>query len=105
MEYIYAAMLLHSAQKPINEENLTKVVKAAGITVNEAQVKALVAALSEVKIDEALKAVSILPMGQAPQASAPAATAGEEKKKEEKKKVAEEKKEAEAIEGLGALFG
>ena len=107
MDYIYAAMLLHSAKKPITEENLTKVIKAAGITINEVQVKALVAALSEVKIDEALKAAPILPMAQAAApASAPTApAAGEEKKKEEKKKVAEEKKEAEAIEGLGALFG
>jgi len=107
MEYIYAAMLLHSAKKPITEENLTKIVKAAGITVNEAKVKALVAALSEVKIDEALKAVPVLPVAPAATpASVPTApAAGEEKKKEEKKKVAEEKKEAEAIEGLGALFG
>ncbi|MFH1774171.1 MAG: 50S ribosomal protein P1, partial [Methanobacteriota archaeon] len=55
MEYVYAAMLLHAAGKEINEENLAKVLKAPGIEVNEAKVKALVAALDGVNIDEAIK--------------------------------------------------
>jgi len=55
MKYVYGALLLHSAEKPITEENLAKVVTAAGIKVEEVQVKALVAALSEVNISDALK--------------------------------------------------
>ncbi len=56
MENIYAAMLLHKAGKEINEDSVTAVLKAAGIEVDVVQVKALVASLSEVNIDEALKA-------------------------------------------------
>ena len=56
MENIYAAMLLHKAGKEINEASVTKVLEAAGVTVDVIQVKALVASLSEVNIDEAIKA-------------------------------------------------
>jgi large subunit ribosomal protein L12 len=105
MENVYAAMLLHKAGKEINEENVTSVLTAAGITVDAVQVKALVASLSEVDIDEAIKAASTM-MAAAPAPSA--APAEEEKPKEEdKKKKAEEDKAKEdaALEGLGALFG
>ena len=105
MENVYAAMLLHKAGKEINEENVTSVLTAAGITVDAVQVKALVASLSEVDIDEAIKAApTMMAAAPAPAAAAPAA---EEKPKEEKKKKAEEDKAKEdaALEGLGALFG
>jgi large subunit ribosomal protein L12 len=94
-------MLLHAAGKDINEENLTKVLKAPGIKVDESRVKALVAALEEVDIDEAIKQATIVP------AAAPAAPAEKkpEEEKEEKEEKEEEKTEEEAIEGLGALFG
>ena len=107
MENIYAAMLLHKAGKPINEETITAVLTAAGVTVDAVQVKALVASLSEVNIDEALKAAPTM-MAAAPVAAAgaaetkPAAAAPEDKKK----KADEDKaKEEAALEGLGALFG
>jgi len=45
MEYVYGAMLLHAAGKEINEENLKKVLEAAGIEVDEAKIKALTASL------------------------------------------------------------
>ena len=60
MEYVYAAMLLHKAGKPIDEENVTKVLEAAGIQTDPTRVKALVAALSEVDIDEAIKSAPTL---------------------------------------------
>ena len=107
MEYIYAAMLLHKAGKPIDEDNITKVLEAAGIQIDQARVKALVAALSEVDIDEAIKSAPTIAAAAAP-AAAPteAAPAAEEKPKEEEKpEEEEEKKEEEALEGLGALFG
>ena len=101
MEYVYAAMLLHKAGKDINEDNVKKIIEAAGLTVDEAKIKALVAALEGVNIEEAIKKQAVA----APVAAAPAA-GGEapkaEAKKEEKK---EEKNEAEAAAGLGALFG
>ncbi len=34
MENIYAAMLLHKAGKEINEDSVTKVLTAAGLTVD-----------------------------------------------------------------------
>jgi large subunit ribosomal protein L12 len=109
MENIYAAMLLHKAGKEINEDAVTNVLKAAGITVDPVQVKALVASLSEVNIDEAIKAAPTM-MAAAPVA-APAGGAPAEQKAaaapEDKKKKAEEEKAKEeaALEGLGALFG
>ena len=105
IENIYAAMLLHKAGKEINEENVSQILKAAGIDADQARVKALVAALSEVDIEEAIKSAPTL---MAAPAAAPAAEAPtEEAKKEEEKKKEEEEKEKEeaALEGLGALFG
>jgi large subunit ribosomal protein L12 len=101
MEYMYAAMLLHSAKKPITEESVTAILNAAGVQADGVRVKALVAALAEVNIDEALKA-PVFSAAAAPVA-APAAEVKEEKKAAVKPKV-EEKKE-EDLQGLGALFG
>ena len=107
MEYIYAALLLHRLQQPITEENIKKVIAAAGVTPNDVKVKALVSALSEINIDEAIKNATLTPIA-APTAAAPtaptqapaAAPAKEEKKEEEEKKGEEE-----ALAGLAALFG
>jgi large subunit ribosomal protein L12 len=108
MEYIYAAMLLHKAGKEINEQNLTQVLTSAGIDADAVRVKALIASLAEVKIDEAIKSATT--MMAAPATAAPAAVAptAEAKPKEEDKKKKEEEekhKEEAALEGLGALFG
>jgi len=106
MEYIYAAMLLHKAGQEVKEESIKKVLEAAGVKVDEARVKALVASLDGVNIDEAIEKAAI-PVA----AAAPAAASGEEKKeggeeKKEEKSEEEEKKEKEqAAAGLGALFG
>src|SRR4029077_6623962 len=100
MKYVYAALLLHSWAQPVTEENVKKIVSAAGGQSEESQVKALVAALSEVNIDEALKSASSMMMAPA---AAPAPSEG--KKKEEKPAEDEKKKEEEALAGLGALFG
>ncbi len=102
MEYVYAALLLHKLQKDVNEENIASVVKASGAEVNDAQVKALVAALADVNIDEAVKAAPVA-VAAAPAAAAGDAAAGGEEKKEEKKD--EGKTEEAAMEGLSSLFG
>jgi large subunit ribosomal protein L12 len=108
MEYVYAALLLHKLKQNITEDSVKNVVKAAGVTPDDVRVKALVAALSEVQIDEALKAA---PVAVAAAAAAPPAAGGgtgaaasggggaEASPKEE------EKKEEEALEGLSSLFG
>jgi large subunit ribosomal protein L12 len=104
MEYIYAAMLLHKAGKEINEANLTQVLTAAGINTDAVRVKALVASLAEVKIDEAIKSAPTMMAAPAAPAPAPAAEAKPKEEKKEKKEDEKQKEEA-ALEGLGALFG
>jgi large subunit ribosomal protein L12 len=107
MEYVYAALLLHKLKQNITEDSVKSVVKAAGATPDDVRVKALVAALSEVNIEEALKAapVAMAAATAAPAAGGAAPAAGgvaPSKAAEEKK---EEKKEEEALEGLSSLFG
>ena len=105
MEYVYAALLLHKLQKDVSEENITSVVKASGADVNEAQVKALVAALADVNIEEAIKAAPVaVAAAAAPAAGGDDAAAGGEAKKEEKPKDDGKTEEA-AMEGLSSLFG
>jgi len=105
MEYIYASLLLHSAKKEINEDNLKNVLSAAGITVDEVRLKAVVAALKEVNIDEVLKNATAMPVAVA--AAAPAQAAAPAEKKEEKKEEEEKKgpSEEEIGGGLASLFG
>jgi large subunit ribosomal protein L12 len=100
MEYVYAALLLHSAGGKITEDTVKKVLTAAGVKTDEPRVKALVAALSEIKIDDALKAAQAMPA-----AAAPAAASTEVKKDKKEGAEDEKKKGEEALAGLGALFG
>lgn len=105
MEYVYAALLLHRLKQNITEDSVKNIVKAAGVTPDDMRVKALVAALSEVNIEEALKAAPFAVAAAAPTAGSAASAAGAAAApaKEEEKK--EEKKEEEALEGLSSLFG
>jgi large subunit ribosomal protein L12 len=107
MEYIYAAMLLHKAGKEINEQNLTQVLTSAGINTDAVRVKALVASLAEVKIDEAIKSAPTMMAAPAaaPTTAAPAAEAKPKEEDKKKKEADEKQKEEAALEGLGALFG
>jgi large subunit ribosomal protein L12 len=102
MEYVYAALLLHKLKQNITEDSVKNVVQAAGVTPDDVRVKALVAALGEVNIDEALKAAPVAVASAAPAAAAPAGGGAAAAKPEEKK---DEKKEEEALEGLSSLFG
>lgn len=105
MEYIYAALLLHNAGKDVTDENVTAVLEAAGVAVEDVRVKALVAALEDVNIEEAIsKSVAAPVAAAAPATAAPAAAApaaAEEEEEEEKK----EEEEESGMAGLGALFG
>lgn len=101
MEYVYAALLLHKLKQDVTEDNVKNVIKATGASPDEVRVKALVAALSDVNIDDALKAAPMA-LSAAPAAAASAPEASGAPKEEEKK---EEKKEEEALEGLSSLFG
>jgi large subunit ribosomal protein L12 len=96
MELIYSALLLHSAKQKIDEGNVTKVLQAVGITPDSSKVKALVAALELVNIDEAISKAVAMPSA-APEAKV--------EKKEEKKEEDVERKAEQAVEGLAGLFG
>ncbi len=98
MMELRAALILHESKHEINEGNVKKILESAGAQVDDAKVKALVASLEGVNIDDALK--ESVSFG----AAAPAAGATE--KKEEKKDVEEDAKAAEqASAGLSSLFG
>jgi large subunit ribosomal protein L12 len=101
MEYMYAAMLLHSAGKEISEDAITNTLTAAGISADSSRVKALVAALADVDIEEALKA----PVFAAGAAPAVVPTEVEEEAAPEEEAKEEEPEEEEDLQGLGALFG
>jgi len=96
--YVFGALLLHSAGKPIDEVHLRKVVSAVG-DVDEAKIKALVSSLEGVNIEEAISkaampvAVTAIPVAQTTE------------KKDDKKDEDAAKKAEDAVEGLGALFG
>lgn len=107
MEYIYAALLLHNAGKDITEESVKNVLDAAGIEVNDARVKALVAALEDVDIEEAMSQAAFAAPAAA--GAAPSGEGGgvaeESAAEEEKGEEEEEESEESGMAGLGALFG
>lgn len=102
MEYVYAALLLHKLKQDINEDNVKNVIKSTGVEPDDVRVKSLVAALSEVNIEDALKAAPIAAAAPAAAAGGAAGSSNAAPKEEEKK---DEKKEEEALEGLSSLFG
>ncbi|MFA4946801.1 MAG: 50S ribosomal protein P1 [Candidatus Micrarchaeia archaeon] len=99
MKDVYAALLLHAAGQPINEANVEKVLKAAGVEEDKTKLKALCAALDGVNIEDAIKQAAVVQTAAAPagEAKHDAKPAVEEK--------SEAEKEAEASAGLASLFG
>ena len=118
MEYVYAALILHETDEEINEDNLTDVLEAAGIDVEESRAKALVAALEDVDVEEAIDTAAAVPAGGAGGGGA-AGGAAEEVDEADEAEEAEEADEADEAEeadesdddggdggeGLGELFG
>jgi Ribosomal protein L12E/L44/L45/RPP1/RPP2 len=86
VEYIYAALMLHSVGKDIDEGNVTGVLRATGADVDSVRVKALVSALEEVDIEDAISKAAFSPS---------VSGAKVEEKKEAKEKVEEKKEEKE----------
>jgi large subunit ribosomal protein L12 len=114
MEYVYAALILNESGEEINEDNLTNVLDAAGVDVEESRVKALVAALEDVDINEAVEQAAAVPAGGAAAGGAAAEGGAEEEAAEEDEATEEEEEAAEeeededeeaSGEGLGELFG
>ncbi|QKY16815.1 50S ribosomal protein P1 [Halorubrum sp. CBA1229] len=114
MEYVYAALILNETGEEINEENVTGVLDAAGVDVEESRVKALVAALEDVDIEDAIETAAAAPAaGAASGGSADAAEADEADESDDEADEAEEaadeadddEDEGDGGEGLGELFG
>ena len=100
MEYVYAAMLLHSAGKEINEKNVKAVLKGAGADADASRVKALIASLDGIDIEEAMSTAVAAPVS-----AAPAAGGGSGGETAVEEAPAEEEEEEAGFEGLGSLFG
>ncbi|WP_066413830.1 50S ribosomal protein P1 [Halorubrum aethiopicum] len=110
MEYVYAALILNETGEEINEDNITGVLEAAGVDVEESRVKALVAALEDVDIEEAIETAAAAPAaGAASGGSADEAEEADDGDDEEEEAEAEEadddEDEGDGGEGLGELFG
>ncbi len=105
MEYVYAALLLHNAGKDVTEDAITGILQAADVDVDATRVKALVASLEGVDIQEAIEKAAFAAPAAGAASGAPAAA--EEAPAAAEEAAAEEEEEAEesGMEGLGALFG
>ncbi len=99
METIYAALLLHKAQKDITEASIEKILKAAAVDVDKAQLTKVVAGLKEADIETIINSAAAVPVMAAPAASAEPA-----KGKPKKGKKEEEEEEEEEPTGIGSLF-
>ena len=106
MEYVYAALLLHNAGKDVTEDAITGILQAADVDVDATRVKALVASLEGVDIQEAIEKAAFAAPAAGAASGAPVAVA-EEAPAAAEEAAAEEEEEAEesGMEGLGALFG
>lgn len=101
MELVYAALTLHEAGKEVNEDNLQDVVDAAGLDIEDTEIKALVAALEDVDIQEAMETAVAAGAAPAPSGDEGGDDAAEEEEEEEEEDEADED---EAAEGLGSMF-
>ncbi len=105
MEYVYAAMLLHSADRDISEDAVSSVLTAAGVDTDGARVKALVASLGSVDIEDAMSTAIAAPATSAAPSAASGGASSEAAPAEEKAAEEEAEEEAGGFEGLGSLFG
>ena len=103
MEYVYTAMLLHSAGTEVSAKSVEKVLKAAGVKADKSRAEALVASLEGVDIEEAMATAAVA--APAAGGAAPAAAASSEEAPTEEAEEEEEVSEEDAVSGLGALFG
>ena len=110
MEYVYAALILNESDEEINEDNITSVLEAAGVDVEQSRVKALVAALEDVDIEEAIETAAAAPAAAGGAAGGAGGSdeddGGDEADEAEAAEEDEEDEDDDAGgEGLGELFG
>ncbi|TKX75964.1 50S ribosomal protein P1 [Halorubrum sp. GN11_10-6_MGM] len=114
MEYVYAALILNETGEEINEDNVTGVLEAAGVDVEESRVKALVAALEDVDIEEAIETAAAAPAAGASAGGAADADASADEADDDDDEAGEadaadeaddDEEDGDGGEGLGELFG
>ncbi|MFD1634169.1 50S ribosomal protein P1 [Haloplanus ruber] len=114
MEYVYAALILNENDEEINEDNVTAVLEAAGVDVEQSRVKALVAALEDVDIEDAIDTAAAAPAAGGAAGGAAGSDdddeddgdeAADEAEEEDAAADEEEEDEEASGEGLGELFG
>ncbi|MFX0182544.1 MAG: 50S ribosomal protein L12 [Candidatus Hodarchaeota archaeon] len=102
MQYLHAALVLHSTGKKVTEKGIEAIIKAAGGKPDEAKIKALVATLGSIDIEEAIKGASLMtaavPVASGTSETAPVATKKDEKEEEEAEEEGDDL-------GLASLFG
>ncbi len=103
MQYLHAALILHSTGKKVTEKGIEAIIKAAGDKPDESKIKALVATLTSIDIDEAMKGASLMT------ATVPGTSGVSESTKAVKdgsitEEVEEEEEEGDDL-GLSSLFG
>ena len=103
LEYLHAALVLHSSGKEVSEKGIEAIIKAAGGKPDESKIKALVATLSSIDIDQAIKGASLMSTAIPSGTETPKAAKPESKKSEPKEE--EEEEEAGDDLGLSSLFG
>ena len=91
-------MLLHAAEKDIDEKSVKAVLKGAGVDADDARVKALVASLAGVDIADAMTQAVAAPAAAAPAAAGGSAAPAPVEEEEEEEEEA-------GFDGLGSLFG
>lgn len=100
MQYVHLALALHSAGKPVSEDNIKKMCSAVGVKTDDGQIKALIAVLEDVDIDQAVKTAPVGMMAAAPTSAAPTSdTPAQDEVKEEEPEAAGDDM------GLDSLFG
>jgi large subunit ribosomal protein L12 len=111
MEYVYAALILNETGAEINEDNLTDVLDAAGVDVEESRVKALVAALEDVDIDEAVEQAAAVPAATGDAGGSEVEPADDDEDEAEEEQADDggddddDDDDEASGEGLGELFG
>ena len=108
MEYVYAALILNEAGEALTEDSITGVLEAAGVDVEESRVKALVAALEDVDIEEAIETAAAAPAAGAAAGGAAEADADDDEEEAEEEEAEDEEDDEDddaGGEGLGELFG
>ena len=101
MENIYAALLLHKASKKITEAAIEKILQAAGVESDKAQITKLISGLKEADIDSIIATSAAAPVMAAPISGGKAPAKASKEAKKEKPKEKEEEGEPT---GIGSLF-